>query len=77
MKKKENDAKDAKKEAKTTNADQVRERSGTWGAATGTKPKEPAKKTVVKKEKEVRRSSDERRQKRGKRWIHIRLFCYC
>lgn len=45
--------------------EQVRERSGTWGAATGTKQKEPSKKTPVKKEKEVRRASDERRQKRG------------
>lgn len=53
---------------KMTGTEQVRARSGTWGSATGTKQKEPALKTIktqVKKEKEVRRSSDERRQKRG------------
>ncbi|PZC80439.1 hypothetical protein B5X24_HaOG214741 [Helicoverpa armigera] len=48
------------------NIEEVRARSGTWGAATGTKPKEPVKKTV-RKEKDVRRSSDDRRQKREQR----------
>lgn len=47
------------------NAEQVRARSGTWSSATGTKQKEPAKKTTARKEKDVRRSSDDRRQKRG------------
>ncbi|KAH9630347.1 hypothetical protein HF086_004480 [Spodoptera exigua] len=49
------------------NAEQVRARSGTWSSATGTKQKEPAKKVAARKEKDVRRSSDDRRQKREQR----------
>lgn len=45
--------------------EQVRARSGTWSAETGSKQKEPAKTAQVRKEKEVRRSGDDRRQKRG------------
>ncbi|KAJ8737587.1 hypothetical protein PYW08_000182 [Mythimna loreyi] len=58
-----------KKAAKTPvkKVEEVRARSGTWGAATGSKQKEPAKKDPVKKEKDVRRASDERRQKREQR----------
>ncbi|XP_049886324.1 uncharacterized protein LOC126380768 [Pectinophora gossypiella] len=43
-----------------------RERSGTWGSQTPRKEKEQTKK-VVRKEKEPRRSSDDRRQKRETR----------
>lgn len=44
--------------------EQVRARSGTWGAATVSKQKEPAK-VLKSKDKDVRRYSDDRRQKRG------------
>ncbi|XP_047544225.1 uncharacterized protein LOC125076212 [Vanessa atalanta] len=45
--------------------EKVRERSGTWGSQTARKEKELPKKPT--KDKEVRRSSDERRQKRDQR----------
>lgn len=44
-----------------------RTRSGTWGAATGTKQKEPSKKTSAKHTKDIRRVTDDRRQKREQR----------
>ncbi|XP_034839747.1 uncharacterized protein [Maniola hyperantus] len=66
--KKSND-KNVKKVAKETLEDKKvvakRERSGTWGSLPARKEKETLKKTV--KEKEVRRSSDGRRQKREQR----------
>lgn len=51
-------------------ADKLRSRSGTWGSAIGSKQKELIKKTPTRKEKETRRSSDDRRQKRGKCFAH-------
>lgn len=42
-------------------SEQKRERSGTWGSATARKEKEVLKKPI----KDIRRNSDERRQKRG------------
>ncbi|XP_063634006.1 uncharacterized protein LOC134804735 [Cydia splendana] len=46
---------------------QMRDRSGTWGSQGTRFEKEPAKKTQYRKDKEVRRSSDDRRQKREQR----------
>lgn len=46
------------------NIEQVRARSGTWGAASVSKQKEPTK-ILKSKDKDVRRNSDDRRQKRG------------
>lgn len=50
--------------------DQIRLRSGTWSSETARKDsKDATKKVLTKREKQVRRSSDEaayRRQKRGK-----------
>lgn len=43
-----------------------RTRSGTWGSQSTRKDKDtPVKKTPVRKDKEIRKSSDDRRQKRG------------
>ncbi|XP_063394343.1 uncharacterized protein LOC134679373 [Cydia fagiglandana] len=46
---------------------QMRDRSGTWGSQATRSEKEPAKKTQFRKDKDVRRSSDDRRQKREQR----------
>lgn len=51
-----------------------RERSGTIGSIPARKGKETPKKTV--REKEVRRSSDDRRQKRGKIFNQLVAFVY-
>lgn len=48
----------------TKKLDEVRARAGTWGAASGSKQK-PTPKIPKLKEKDVRRNSDDRRQKRG------------
>lgn len=46
--------------------DSDRLRSGTWGAQTANRERDLMRKSQTRKEKEVRRSSDDRRHKRGK-----------
>lgn len=48
-----------------------RSRSGTWGSQPSRAEKAAVKKTPVRKEKDFRKSTDDRRQKRGK---HILLL---
>lgn len=50
-----------------------RTRSGTWGSQPSRWEKAVIKKTPVRKEKEIRRSTDDRRQKRGKYILLLNL----
>lgn len=50
-----------------------RTRSGTWGSQPSRSEKTIIKKIPVRKEKDIRKSTDDRRQKRGK---HILLLNY-